>query len=201
VINALTYSLVLEKVCLPFPCGNESLGLIKEKRKEKTTMAIRKLDVKLPILIGILGLFLFTPIVQAQTPFDVTECGGGPVTIVFQSPEVTVSGLEGKGIFFSNHENKLFNNSTFQVVQIARVIGSNRVSNSYWKIMDPDGDAIVASVDVVGPEKTMIFLHGTGKWKGIKGGAKGKGITGGKFIVPGTFQACSRYVGTFELVK
>ncbi len=164
-------------------------------------MAMRKLDVKLYIIIGTFSLFFFTPIVQAQTPFDVTECGGGPVTIVFQSPEVTVSGLEGKGIIFSNHENKLFNNFTFQVVQIARVIGSNRVSNSYWKIMDPDGDAIVASVDVVGPEKTMTFMHGTGKWKGIKGGAKGKGITGGKFIVPGSFQACSRYVGSFELPK
>jgi len=151
--------------------------------------------------IGILVLAIAVPVAKAQTPFDVTECGGGPITIVFQSPEVTVSGLEGKGIIFSNHENKLFNNCTFQLVQIARVIGSDRVSNSYWKIMDPDGDAIVASVDVVGPEKTMTFLHGTGKWKGIKGGAKGKGITGGKFIVPGTFQACSRYVGTFELPK
>ena len=161
----------------------------------------RKWNFSIWGFIGILVLAMGIPVAKAQTPFDVTECGGGPVTIVFQSPEVTVSGLEGKGIIFSNHENKLFNNCTFQVVQIARIIGSNRVSNSYWKIMDPDGDAIVASVDVVGPEKTMTFLHGTGKWKGIKGGAKGKGITGGKFIVPGTFQACSRYVGSFELPK
>jgi hypothetical protein len=87
------------------------------------------------------------------------------------------------------------------VVQIARVIGSDRVSNSYWKIMDPDGDVVVASVEVVGPEKTMTFLHGTGKWKGIKGGAKGKTSAAGKPVVPGTFQACSRYVGTFELPK
>jgi hypothetical protein len=162
-------------------------------------MKIRKKS-KMGLIIFLI-LFGSVLIAQAQTPFDITECGAGPVTIVFQSLEVTVSGLEGKGIIFSNHENKVFDNCTFQVVQIARVIGSNRVSNSYWKIMDPDSDAIVASVDVVGPEKTMTFLHGTGKWKGIKGGAKGKGITGGKFIVPGTFQACSRYVGSFELPK
>jgi hypothetical protein len=68
-------------------------------------------------------------------------------------------------------------------------------------IDNPDGDAIVASVDVVGFEKTMTVLHGTGKWKGIKGEAKGKATTGGKFIVPGTFQACSRYVGSFNLPK
>ena len=149
----------------------------------------------------VLGLVMFVPFAQAETVFDITECGGGPVTIVFQSKEVTISGLEGKGIIFSNHANKIFDNCTFQVVQIARIVEGNRVSNSYWKIMDPDGDAIVASVDVVGPEKTMTFMHGTGKWKGIKGGATGKGITGGKFIVPGTFQACSRYVGSFELPK
>jgi hypothetical protein len=154
------------------------------------------------LLIGaFLGFLSFIPVSQAQTPFDVTECASGPVTLVFQSQEITVSGLEGKGVFFSHHENKVFHNCTFHVVQIARVIGNARVSNSYWKIMDPDGDVIVASVEVVGPEKTMTFLHGTGKWNGIKGGAKGKTSAAGKPVVPGTFQACSRYVGTFELPK
>jgi len=161
----------------------------------------KKRDIGIFGFTGILVSFLLVAITNAQTPFDVTECGGGPVTMVFQSKEVTVSGLEGKGIILSNHANKIFDNCTFQVVQIARIVEGNRVSNSYWKIMDPDGDAIVASVDVIGPEKTMTFMHGTGKWKGIKGGAKGKGTTGGKFIVPGTFQACSRYVGSFELPK
>jgi len=146
-------------------------------------------------------LVLFILVAQAQTTFDVTECGAGPVTVVYQSNEITISGLEGKGIFFSNHENKVFDNCTFQVVQIARIIGGNRRSDSYWKIMDPDGDIIIAEVVVIGPEKTMTFLHGTGKWKGIKGGAKGKTSAAGKMIAPGTFQACSRYVGTFELPK
>jgi len=146
-------------------------------------------------------LVLFILVAQAQTTFDVTECGAGPVTVVYQSNEITISGLEGKGIFFSNHENKVFDNCTFQVVQIARIIGGNRRSDSYWKIMDPDGAIIIAEVVVIGPEKTMTFLHGTGKWKGIKGGAKGKTSAAGKMIAPGTFQACSRYVGTFELPK
>jgi hypothetical protein len=109
--------------------------------------------------------------------------------------------LEGKGIFFSNHANKVFDNCTFQVVQIARIFEGKRRSDSYWKIMDPDGDVVIAEVLVVGAEKTMTFLHGTGKWKGIKGGAKGKTTAAGKPATPGTFQACSRYVGTFELPK
>jgi hypothetical protein len=149
----------------------------------------------------ILGLFVLISVAQAQTPFDVTECGAGQSTMVYQSNEITISGVEGKGIFFSNHANKVFDNCTFQVVQIARIIDGKRTSNSYWKIQDSDGDVVIAEVLVVGPEKTMTFLHGTGKWKGIKGGAKGKTTAAGKPAAPGTFQACSRYVGTFELPK
>jgi len=149
----------------------------------------------------ILGLFVFISVAQAQTPFDVTECGAGQSTMVYQSNEITISGVEGKGIFFSNHANKVFDNCTFQVVQIARIIDGKRTSNSYWKIQDPDGDVVIAEVLVVGPEKTMTFLHGTGKWKGIKGGAKGKTTAVGMPVVPGTVQSCSRYVGTFELPK
>lgn len=152
-------------------------------------------------IIVILGLFTLISVTQAQTPFDMTECVSGQVTVVFQSKEVTVTGLEGKGIFFSHHENKVFDNCTFQVVAIAKTVDGKRRSDSYWKIMDPDGDVIIADVVVIGPEKTMTFLHGTGKWNGIKGGAKGKTSAAGKMIAPGTFQACSRYVGTFELAK
>jgi hypothetical protein len=156
--------------------------------------------LRMVIAVGI-SLVMFIAVAQAQTPFDITECGSGPVTIVFQSNEITISGLEGKGIIFSHHENKVFDNCTFQVVQIARIIDGKRRSDSYWKIMDADGDVIIADLVVIGPEKTMKFLHGTGKWKGIKGGAKGKTSAAGKMIAPGTFQACSRYIGTFELPK
>ena len=149
----------------------------------------------------ILGFFTFIPIAQSQTPFDFTECLSGSATVVYQSKEITITGTEGKGIIFSHHENKVIDNCTFQVVAIAKTVDGKRRSDSYWKIMDPDGDVIIAEVVVLGPEKTMKFIHGTGKWKGIKGEAKGKTTAIGKFIAPGTIQACSRYVGTFELPK
>jgi hypothetical protein len=152
-------------------------------------------------VVVILSFFAFVPVAQAQTPFDFTECASGNAFIVHQSKEITVVGSEGKGILFSHHENKVFDNCTFHAVVIAKTVDGKRTSNSYWKIQDPDGDVIIAEVLVVGPEKTMTFLHGMGKWKGIKGGAKGKTTATGKPATPGTFQACSRYVGTFELPK
>jgi hypothetical protein len=42
---------------------------------------------------------------------------------------------------------------TFHVVVIAQIMDGKRTSDSYWKIMDLDGDIIVAEVHVVGPEK------------------------------------------------
>jgi len=152
-------------------------------------------------IVIILGLFTFISIAQAQTPFDITECLAGTSTVVFDSKEMRIGSTEGKGIIFSHHENKVFDNCTFQVVAIAKTVDGKRRSDSYWKIMDPDGNVVIAEVVVLGPEKTMKFLHGTGKWKGIKGEAKGKTTATGKFIVPGTIQSCSRYVGTFELPK
>ena len=152
------------------------------------------------IAVGI-GLFFFIPFARAQTPFDITECLAGTAIVVYQSKELTISGTEGKGIIFSHHENKVFDNCTFHVVAIAKTVDGKRRSDSYWKIMDPDGDVVVAEAVVLGTEKTMKFLHGTGKWKGIKGEAKGKTTATGKFIAPGTIQTCSRYTGTFELEK
>lgn len=153
------------------------------------------------IPIFLIVVVLFIPATQAETPFDVTECAAGLMTMVYHSKEMAIYGIEGKGIFISHHENKVFDNFTFQVVAIGKIEGDKRTSESYWKIVDPDGDIIIAEVIVVIPEKTMRFLHGTGKWKGIKGGGKGKGVTAGKPITPGTLQACSRYMGTFELPK
>lgn len=152
-------------------------------------------------VVVILGFFAFVPVARAQTPIDFTECASGNVSIVYQSKEITIAGSEGNGILISHHENKVFDNCTFHAVVIVKTVDGKRTSNSYWKTQDPDGDVVIAEVLVVGPEKTMTFLHGTGKWKGIKGGAKGKTTAAGKPAVPGTFQACSRYVGTFELPK
>jgi hypothetical protein len=146
-------------------------------------------------------LVIFIPVAQAQTSFDITECAAGTATTVYQSKEYTIGGLEGKGIIFSHHENKVFDNCTFQVVVIYKIVDGKRRSDSYWKIMDPDGDVIIAELVVLGPEKTIKFMHGTGKWKGIKGEAKGKTTVAGRPAAPETFQACSRYVGTFELPK
>ena len=74
---------------------------------------------------------------------------------------------------------------------------------TYSKFMDPDGDFVLLEITFAPGETegNFKFLQGTGKWEGIKGSGKGKVITRGKPITPGTAQVCSRWTGTFELPK
>lgn len=74
---------------------------------------------------------------------------------------------------------------------------------TYSKMMDPDGDFVIAEVTMAPGETegSFKFLYGTGKWKGIKGGGKATNIARGKPITPGTVQQCGRWTGTFELPK
>jgi hypothetical protein len=167
-------------------------------------MAKRERGKKSLSIWGFIGnfiLFMFIPVAQAQTPFDITYCSSVTFTPVYASKELTVSGSTGTSIIFSNHENKIFDNLTMHFVGVSKTVGNERTALNYVKLMDPDGDIIVGEISVEEPVKTLKFLHGTGKWKGIKGEGKGPGITKGKPILPGTSQGCSGIKGTFELPK
>jgi hypothetical protein len=65
--------------------------------------------------------------------------------------------------------------------------------------MDMDGDFVVGQYEREGNEGRWEFLHGTGKWKGIKGGGTNRDVAESKPITPGTFQSCDSATGTFTL--
>ncbi len=78
--------------------------------------SIKKLGVGIAVVID---LVVFAPNAHAETAFDVTECLAGTSTLVYESKEIRIGSTEGKGIIFSHHENKVFDNCTFHVVSIA----------------------------------------------------------------------------------
>lgn len=149
----------------------------------------------------VFSLLLITPIAQAETPYDITECHSGMVKILYSSEESRIFSAEGWGIIMSNHENKVFNNFTFHIFAIGQVMPGKTIETGYVKLMDPDGDIIVADFSHVGPERVSKFLYGTGKWKGITGGHKGSGLIVYGRIPPNSAAACSRGIGTIELPK
>jgi hypothetical protein len=148
----------------------------------------------------VLGLAMFIPVAQAETPYDITNCYYGTSTALYRSKELTILSVDIKGIARSNHENKVFDNCSFHSVQILQIMNGKWKRSGHTKFMDPDGDYFFVEVSG-GKNATVKFLYGTGKWKGITGTGKFESIARGKPIMPGTYQGCARNTGTFELPK
>lgn len=65
--------------------------------------------------VGVLilfGLLLFTPVAQAEQPFDFTLCSSARQTVLSTTEELTVTGYDAQGIIMSNLANKVFDNMT-----------------------------------------------------------------------------------------
>ena len=145
-------------------------------------------------------LVVFISFAQAEQPYDVTSCHSGTTKILFSSKELTIISAEGWGIFMSNHENKFLDNCTFHVMTLVQVMPDKVIETGYVKVMDPDGDFVIAETKRIANEAITKFLYGTGKYKGITGGHKSERIVYGR-ILPDAAAACSRSTGTFDLPK
>ena len=152
------------------------------------------------ILLAGLGIFIFAPAGWTEE-FDITCCGSTNNTLLSTSQELILLGYEGKGISTSNHPNKIFDNLTWQVVGMTKVLDGKALWSEFRKYQDLNGDIFYVELSGVGPEGTYKILNGTGKYKGLTGEAKTKQVARGKPIVPGTGQYCGRAIGTFNLAK
>ena len=154
-------------------------------------------------VVIIWGLIIFVPVARAQQPYDITECYSFVLSVLQESQEMRILGLDAKGIVQSNHVNKVFDNCTVQTMGIRMDTKGSSVAHGYFKYMDRDGDIFIMEGIMAEGEKgaTMKFIYGTGKWNGIKGEGKDQQITRGKPITSGTAQMCFRHTGTFELPK
>ena len=149
----------------------------------------------------ILILTMFVPVARAQQPYDITECYSFTLKSLLESKELTALSYDATGIVQSLHKNKVFDNCTIHSVGIRRVMAGKGTAHGYFKYLDPDGDFFIMEGIAVGADVTMKFIHGTGKWKDIKGEGKIAITTQGKPIMPGTAQMCYRHTGTYELPK
>ena len=163
----------------------------------------RWLAAAVSVVVAIVfGLVIHIPVAQAETPYDITPCSSGTITMLSQSKELTILSFDVKGIARSNHENKVFDNCTFHHVSVMRIIAGKVNRLGYTKFMDPDGDCFFVEVSRDGGQSSVTkLLHGTGKWKGITGSGKLTSIARGKPIMPGTYQGCGSHTDTFELPK
>jgi hypothetical protein len=155
------------------------------------------------VIVVILGLAMFVPVAQAQRQdYEITVCMANTYNAVHSSPEVAIMSMDGKSIWQSTHESKLFDNWTAHTVGVVKAVGGKWSWNGFFKGMAPDGEFIIWEYSGDSESGTTVkAVYGTGKWKGVKNEAKGKPMTTGKPILQGTYQGCEKYVGWIELPK
>ena len=146
------------------------------------------------------GVVIHIPVAHAETPYDITNCYYGKLTKLYDDKDLTIINTDVRGIARSNHENKVFDNCSFQSVQIIQTLNDKVTRFGHTKFLDPDGDYFLVEVSG-GKAATVKFLYGTGKWKGITGAGKFERLARGKSMEPDTFQGCVRNTGMFELPK
>jgi hypothetical protein len=164
--------------------------------------------IRFAVVFSICAVFILAssplnPAKCAEQVYDITPCVAATVNLLVQSPEITISAVDAKGIIRSNSESKIFNNCTVHVQGVQVIEGTKRSSYSHMKYLDPDGDYVIFRF-ILNPGETTAtttILAGTGKWKGITGGGKVTTITQGRPVAEGTFQFCNDHKGKFTLPK
>ena len=157
------------------------------------------------LLISVIAIGLSMSDARAETPFDISLCVAGPVTALSSTDELTLLGVELKGVTISNHQNKILDSLFYHFFGVSHISGGQVDARGYSKMTDVNGDLIFTETTTVGPlakpNWKLKFLHGTGKWKGITGGGDVVSITRRSPLAEGTYRGCYSIRGTIELPK
>lgn len=138
---------------------------------------------------------------------EITHCYSG-VFNIFSKTEGTTALLSWtqNGIIISAHPGKLLQGAVTHCDGIQMGLGAARSLHGLCKIVDNDGDVIVAELPWPhkGLDFEVQFLEGTGKWKGITGQLHSNRLVSSppnKGAMPDTYQTCRRETGSFEVAK
>ena len=152
-------------------------------------------------LVILLAIFVFIPAVQASDPFESMACRSGTATVVNNSKELMIMGLELKGMLLSNTNSEMLHNVSEICAGIFERAGNEIKQSGYCKYMYLNGDINIVKWDGNSKGGDWEFLLGTGKWENIKGGGTWSMLQRAKPIESGTFQNCMMIKGTYELPK
>lgn len=114
-----------------------------------------------------------------------------------RSKELSIAGVDAKGITISNNENKVFDNCTWHGIGVMVVKEGNRNCSSYAKFMDPDGPLLIVETTM----DTFTKIGQPQNWYAFSSGVSG--INFGAVFVQGD-KACTELyiaIGGFEKNK
>lgn len=135
----------------------------------------------------------------AETAYDFVACGNSKITMLEARADLTAFGVELLGIVATS-TTKEMENMTQHCLGTMRVVDGKQTGKGMCKWTDPAGNTFVGEWEMNATgEGTWVFLSGTGKFKGIKGGGSFQYLSKARPIVEGTAQSCRRDRGAFTL--
>ena len=135
----------------------------------------------------------------AETTYDFVACGNQKYTLLEASADITAVGAEQWAIVASS-TTKDWENATQHCVGFWRKLEGKEAGKGLCKWSDPAGNTAVGEYEqMASGEGSWVWLTGTGKFKGIKGGGRWKVVSNAKPIVEGTGQFCSHDWGKYTL--
>lgn len=146
---------------------------------------------------------LLGSVCAAAEDLEVVHCYSGTSKFFSHGPIVLLS-WEQRGILTSNHPRKILDAAVVQCEGFQKGAGPARKGEALCKIVDQDGDAIVASIPYAGFDYDVKFIDGTGKWQGVQGSLRSTRTVrsvDGKNGLPDSYQGCRLERGQFSVTK
>lgn len=135
----------------------------------------------------------------AETAYDFTVCSNAKITMLEARADLTAFGVESWGIVATS-TTKDMESATQHCLGTIRIVEGKQVGKGMCKWTDPAGNTFVGEWESTpAGEGTWVFLSGTGRFKGVKGGGQFQYLSKAKPIVEGTSQSCRRDRGTYTL--
>jgi hypothetical protein len=134
----------------------------------------------------------------AETAYDFVACGSAKLTMLEARADFTAFGLELFGIIATSTTKDL-ESATHHCLGTIRIQDGKRTGKGMCKWTDAAGNTFVGEFESTGNEGKWVFLSGTGRFKGVKGGGQFQYLTNAKPAVDGTAQSCRRDWGTYTI--
>jgi hypothetical protein len=131
-----------------------------------------------------------------ETAYDFVACGSAKLTMLEARADFTAFGLELFGIV-STSATKDLESATQHCLGMMRIQDGKRTGKGMCRWTDAGGNTFVGEWESTGNEGKWVFLSGTGRFKGVKGGGQFQYLTNAKPVVEGTAQSCRRDWGTY----
>jgi len=117
------------------------------------------------------------------------------------SKDIMLTSFDLKGMVRSDSNSEFLNNVSEWCAGLFSKVGDKISQRGFCKYTYLNGDITLMEWDGEANGGNINFIHGTGKWEGIKGKGTWNMIQRAKPASQDTMQSCRKLMGTFELPK